>query len=373
MRALVCFSVTKQEAQRLAQDGPRRDITSLAERLCADVLYRQDRARRGPRWLRRLAGPHVRDAWAAASGASKYDVVFADGEHIGLPLLFFLAARRRRHKRVVILGHLIDRPWKRLLLRAGSQLVPGGVLVVHSTVQGAIARGSAHKSWSVEILPYQVDAQFWARTYRPVHGRPHVVAVGSESRDYATLAQAVDGLGVDATIAAGSHWARKRASAASVPENVTYLDRTLTFAELRELYTRADVVVVPLQPVSNQSGVTGILEAMSMSCATVVTATTGQTEVVTGPLVTAEGFDSTATVTRGPQLFGFEPDPGPTGWYVTPHDVDGLRTAILRLIGDADVRQDLGNAARASVERNFRVEQFAERFADVIQEVGGTK
>src|SRR5690606_40718287 len=132
MRSLICFSVSREEAERLAEGGPRRDIPELAKLLDGTLLYRSSGSGKGPRWIRRLAGPHIRHAWNAARAARKFDVVFADGEHVGLPLLLFLALRMNRRQRVVMLGHFMDRRWKQLLCRLGTRLVPGGTFVLHS-------------------------------------------------------------------------------------------------------------------------------------------------------------------------------------------------------------------------------------------------
>ncbi len=370
MRTLICFSVSREEAQRLTKDGPRRDITELAKLLNGTLLYRSNSSGNGPRWIRRLAGPHIRHAWIAAKRARKYDVVFADGEHVGLPLLLFLAVRLNRNQRVVILGHFMDRRWKQLLIRLGTRLVPGGTFVLHSAVQARITKSCARGSWDVVTLPYQVDTEFWQAGVAPANDRVTVVSAGREHRDYDTLAQAVRGLDIDVQVAAGSHWARADAGAAQLPPNVTFLDRTLSFADLRTLYNGADIVVVPVHPVSNQSGVTTILEGMSMERPVIATATPGQREVLTGPLASPTNCQSVPTSDRGPQAIGLPPDPGATGIYVNPGDAAGLRAAIQKLAADPGLRARLGNAGRASVERNFRVEQFAERFAAVIRAEG---
>jgi hypothetical protein len=47
-----------------------------------------------------------------------------------------------------------------------------------------------------------------------------------------------------------------------------------------------------------------------------------------------------------------------------------MRHAVARLAGDAATRTALGQAARASVERCFRLEQFVERFSSEILQAG---
>lgn len=290
--------------------------------------------------------------------------MFADGEHVGLPLAGFLWARRRRRVRLVVLAHYIDKFWKRALLRVATRLTPQGTLILHSTAQAEAIRGLLPNGWDLEVLPYQVDPNFWTAPVVAT-ARPVIVAAGSENRDYETLVEAVRGLDVDVRIASGSHWARGQAGAADLPPNVQLISETLSFFELRQLYASAAAVVVPLQPVRNQSGITTILEGMSMAKAVVVTATPGQREVVAGPLVRSDG--STAPEPdRGPQLFGIRGAGRPTGLYVPPRDAKGLRCAIEMLLSDEELRRELGETGRSVAVQHFSVEGFAQRFAEVI-------
>ena len=358
----------------------------LAARTGGRLLYRaHTRTRRGLRG--RLLGPHVAQAWRAAAAVEPGDTLFADGEHIGLPLLAALRLRRRRPARLVMLGHLPGRRWKLALFRALTRGGAPGIVVVHSVEQARLLRSALGRGWRVQLLPYQVDTAFWrtdAAAHAPAAGAaagaepPRILAAGSEHRDYETLVRAVDGLPAHVVIAAGSHWARTVAQAAALPANVEYYDRPLPFAELREQYARATAVVVPLHPVTNQSGVTTMLEAMSMARPLVVTASPGQREVVRGPLVDARGnLDTAATADRGPALFGRDSGPAsgepigqpgaePTGLYVPPGDASALRAALVRVLDDAALRAKLGRAARASAERDFDIDAFTAALAALL-------
>jgi glycosyltransferase involved in cell wall biosynthesis len=169
-------------------------------------------------------------------------------------------------------------------------------------------------------------------------------------------------------IAAGSHWARRIASTASLPANVEYRSDPLSFVQLRDLYRRASVVVVPLLDVPNQSGVTTILEALSMGVPVIVTASRGQRECVRGPLATGEGFNDAATADRGPELFtGQVPPPEPNGIYVPPHDPGALRVALERLFVDPELRTRLGVASRETAVTHFTIERYVARLAALLE------
>ena len=346
--------------------GPRRDFIELADAVNGEILFADDTRAKG--LVGRLTGPHIRQAWAAARLARRGTTVFADGEHIGIPLLGFLAVTGKRRRRVVMLGHLVSKRWKRALLAVTTRVVPGGVLIVHSEVQAAAVRRVLGRSWEVRLVPYQVDTDFWRSTTAAPTDGP-IIAVGSENRDYETLTAAVRGQNRKVVIAAGSHWARKTAGSSSLPSNVEYLSQPLGFRELRDAYANASLVVMPLLDVDNQSGVTGILEAMSMSRPVVVTASTGQRECVTGPLVNADGsIDEKAMASRGPQLFGDSPDGQWTGVYAAANDASSLRAAIEFAVSDASRAQAMAEAGRKSAEEHFSIERYVSALAGILRD-----
>lgn len=296
-------------------------------------------------------------------------MLFADGEHVGLPLLVALGLRRRRPARVVMIGHLVSRRWKLPLLAFATRLGSAGTVVLHSVEQERRLRRWLGGAWRIALVAYQADTAFWTPGEAPpAEGQPLILAVGSENRDYETLVRAVEGMDARVLIAAGSHWARGLATAAALPANVEHLSQPLDFAGLREVYRRAACVVVPLHDVANQSGVTVILEAMACGVPVVVTATRGQREVTRGPLVRAAGaWDAAATADRGPEVLMAEAaDCSESGLYVLPGDVRGLRRALEAVVGDADLRERLGAEGRRTVARWFTTERYVERLADLL-------
>jgi len=374
-RVLIGVSVTAEQADALRSHGPRRDFDALATHVGGILVFQSPSSRTsgGSRIVRRLSGPHIRQAWRIARASRRGDVLFADGEHLGLPLLLFLRVLFRRPARVVMLGHLTGRWWKRLAFACLTRGRGTGTVLLHSVEQDRRLRGWLGPNWSVQTIPYQVDTTFWTpqpttpptiASEAPSATLPMIMAVGSEHRDYATFARAVEGLPVRVMIAAGSHWARSLAPLEQGASNVEYIDRVLNFDELREQYRSAIAVVVPLEDVPNQSGVTTILEAMSIGLPVIVTASRGQRECVTGPLVHADGtMDALGTADRGPQILGIGPaSPAPaTGLYVPPGDIDALRAAVVRLLEDPDLRASLGANGAETARASFTLEQFAVR------------
>ena len=363
---LICLSLTEEELERLTNDGPRRDIVALGELLDAPILLRSTTgSRKG--LLGKIFGPQMRHAWKAAGLAARPGTIFADGEHLGFPLALALLLRGRRDTRLIILGHLVDKRWKRAMLWVATRMVPQGTLILHSVTQSQRVKSDVGNGWQIATLPYQVDTEFWEPVTSNESRRPLIVSAGSENRDYQTLVNAARGLDVDVRIAAGSHWARESATANELPPNVEFIKETLPFSALRELYGRASAVVVPLFPSSNQAGVTTILEAMSMARPVVVSCTDGQREVVSGPLVRPESADAMPIPARGPRLFGLDAAPNNIpGLYVPPEDAAALRKAIVSLLDDRNRSREIGHAGRQTVVEYFGVDDFAGRFAAII-------
>ncbi|MCC6236393.1 MAG: glycosyltransferase family 4 protein [Dehalococcoidia bacterium] len=375
MTVWLLVSATAEESKRLESAGPRRDFLSLARELDGQLVFRGGSAPRG--WRGRLLGPHLRQAWRAAAQLRPGDRVFADGEHVGIPLLL-AAALRARHPAVVMLGHMPGRWWKRALLALTTRLGTAGTLLVHSQRQLELVRPWLGARWRIEFIPYQVDTRFWTDHPSMARGTqdapdaqrpPLVLAVGSEQRDYETLIEAARGVPADFLVAAGSFWARDTAGArTSPPPNVRIQTEPVSFSELREQYRRSSIVVVPLHEVPNQAGVTSMLEGMSVGRSVVVTANQGQTDVVAGPLVRSgtDALDEQATRDRGPHA----PVEGWTGLYVPPGDASALRRALMLLLDHPDRRAALEDAARRSVLRTFTFEAYVAGLARAVRDAG---
>lgn len=354
---LLCVSVTEEQVRRLRASGPRRDFLELAAAVNGEVMYQPAG---GPqrRFLRRFAGPHLRQAWAAARRLRSGDAVYADGEHVLAPLAMFLFLRRKRGVRVLALGHFVERPWKLAALAVATRLVPRGAIAVHSQVQRGRLRRWLGRGWSLELVPYQVDTEFWCPGNDEPADPPVILGVGAEHRDYRPMVAGLDREPVTVRIAAGSHWARK-ATSVGTAANLEVLTEPLPFDALREQYRTCAVVVVPLEDVGNQSGITVMLEAMSMARPLVVTASRGQRECVRGPLVRADGsLDRAATADRGPAAFGDEVDECITGLYVPVGDPESIGQAVRRILNDPALAAQLGAAGRRAVERHFTLERY---------------
>jgi glycosyltransferase involved in cell wall biosynthesis len=283
-----------------------------------------------------------------------YDAVFTDNERVGAFAGMLLRLRRKRPVHVMLGHHLT--PWKK---RPFLTLARGGIdrLIVHSEMQRRLAvEKLGFSAGAVAVLPYQVDTQFW----QPMGTPPSdlICTAGLECRDYPTLIQAVRNLPVEVKIGAASHWSGKRSGieSRSLPENVEV--RPYAYPDLRRLYDRSRLVVVPLLDVDFQAGITLILEAMAIAKPVVISASRGLPDVVRGPLW-APGQSSWPH--QGPQ-----PDAS-SGIYVPPGDAAALRSAIAYLLASPDVAAELGRNGRQRAESDYGLAQFTSRFAEAIR------
>jgi glycosyltransferase involved in cell wall biosynthesis len=296
----------------------------------------------------RLPGPsRGRSGWrfalhaaAALRAIDHYDIVFSDGEHVGIPLALALRATANTTPHLVIGHHMTTRAKAPLFrsLRAHERM---SRILVHSLRQGDLA----HHELGIPVgklayVPYYADTEFWSA--QPGGEQRLVLAAGREHRDYATLAEACCDVDARVFVAAGSVHSPSASTRLPVRWPSNFDMGFAGYTELRDLYQRAAVVVVPLIDTDFQAGVTTVLEAMSMGKAVVVTRTTGQSSVV---------------------------HDGITGITVAPGDGAEMRDAVEYLLDSPSERRRLGEAAREAVVAGFGVEAYARRLAEHLAEL----
>jgi glycosyltransferase involved in cell wall biosynthesis len=151
----------------------------------------------------------------------------------------------------------------------------------------------------------------------------------------------VEDLDVHVVIAAASPWAKRVEGVATskVPDNVTV--RKFTQYELRQLYADSCFMIMPLENVKFQAGVTAILEGMAMGKAVICSRVPGQTDVVVE---------------------------GENGRYVPAGDPLALRAEIRRLLDHPQEASSLGSGGRQLIERQMNLDLYSKRLTDVLRE-----
>ncbi len=279
----------------------------------------------------RLSLKHA--SWGLAR-ASRYSAILSDGEHVGIPLALGKRALGIATGHIVI-GHHVTAPRKRpyfRLLHAHSGM---SKLMLHSPKQLELANRELRiEANRLALLPYAVDHLFWSPRSRS--DERLILAVGREHRDYATFAMAAGQLPVQVFVAAASVFSPNAICAAPLRWPGNFTSRAVGPEELRELYARASLVVVPLLETDFQAGVTTMLEAMSMGTAVLATRTSGQPEVIID---------------------------GVTGVFVAPGAPAEMAEAIVALMSDRPLRARLGANARDAVLSHYNVDMYAARLA----------
>jgi glycosyltransferase involved in cell wall biosynthesis len=353
-------------ARDARQSGPRKDYLELQHALGATMLDRSWVTRSwSARLLARACGSPVAQAWLAFRRRRGYRAIFTDGEQIGIPLALLLKLVGARTPHVTI-GHRITAAKKRPFFRRFGVQSHIARIVLHSRRQCELAvTDLGIRAEQVAFVPYQVDVDFWRPLAVPEERL--VCSAGLEFRDYPTLVRAVDGLDVRVVIGAASHWSKRRNTAGDVPLPRGVEVGSFNYAELRDLYARSAIVVVPLVDVDFQAGITTILEAMAMGKPVIVTRTQGQTEVVEDARERAEGLRPASPLRRLAEEAGVELEAN--GLYVPPADAVALRNAITYLLDHPAERRRLGAAGRRTVEQLMTVKQFASRLEHVVAQV----
>jgi glycosyltransferase involved in cell wall biosynthesis len=338
------------ELARLASAGerPRTDYVELARELDADVMdmeYMDSRATRLARSLARHVGLPTAQVAEAFLRRGEYAHVVARADRLGLPLALLHKVFRGDGDVVLVSGWL-SRPRKAVFLRPLHVHTHLLAIVNYSSVQMSIAAERLHvPPGKLHHALQPVDLRFWQRVEPPTEDT--IAAAGYEARDYATLLEAVRGskvrteLAVGTTVFASGDISAELSPAlrplAQAPPNVT-IHQQLSHLQLRALYARSRFVVVPLQDVEFDAGVTTIAEAMAMGKAVVVTRSRGQVDLVRH---------------------------GTTGLYVPPGDPRALRQAIDHLMAHPEEAARMGREGRAYAEENLSLDQWVSRVAGV--------
>jgi glycosyltransferase involved in cell wall biosynthesis len=351
-------SVTEIADESARLQRPRVDYVELARVLDGDVVdmtYLRTRASRPARRLNRWLGSVPAQVVEAFLLRRRYTYIVARADRLGLPLALLLKLVHSP-ARVVLISVWLSRWKKAVFLSRLSVHTHLSAIINYSSVQAdiAVTRLGVPPD-KVFVRLHHVDERFW-RPDPTVAVERMICSVGAEHRDYPTLLEAVRDLDVDVELAIGTaDWAGAvgrnafltralgRAREAR-PQSKVRLHEQLDSVQLRSMYARASFVVVPLEDVDFDAGVTVICEAMAMGKAVVVTRSRGQREVVRD---------------------------GETGIYVPPGDDRALRSAIIRLLDDPEMARRMGAAGRRLAEESHTLDQWVSDVAEMVKNTSG--
>jgi glycosyltransferase involved in cell wall biosynthesis len=320
---------------------PRLDVFEISDRLGArvlDFLDVENSRNPGLRVIARTLGPSAALAYLGYAQRNHFDAILTTGEDIGLPLASLLKTSSARCSHTMI-AHTLFPAKKRLFFRYLRVQDRIDRILAYSTSEEAHMIGRLGVDASkVQRIYFHADQQF----FRPDARVPEpdlICAAGQLLRDYDCLIEAVRDLPVRVDIAAGSPWIeRPLEPGRPLPPNVTWQRRNRY--ELRELYARAAIAVVPILQNDYQTGIATILEMMAMGKCVIATKTRGQTDTIVD---------------------------GETGVYVPPSDAPALRAAIQRLLAAPEEARRIGGAARRFVEEQASLDIFVQKVSDAVR------
>jgi glycosyltransferase involved in cell wall biosynthesis len=259
------------------------------------------------------------------------------------PGIQYLAAQAmlRRKKRIVMLVHNVASMRRRLPL-ATLRLAKFAdhLLCLSERSRQELESQYGFPTARISVIGSRVDTAFF--TPEPNERvEAQVCAAGAVNRDYETLIEAVRELGVPTKIAADTAWKHSTGPEAErkgppLPEFVE-MRSWGNYRNLRQLYARSAVVVVPLRK-ALLSGVTVALEGMAMG----------------KPVI----------LTHNPYVEEFLRD-GENGYFVPAGDARALREKIRYLLDHPAEAARVGARARAWVLERFTVERYVERILAV--------
>lgn len=319
---------------------PRLDVFELAGRLNADVIDFLDVDRSTNPLVKittRTLGASAAVAELGFLERRRYDAFLTTGEDIGLPLALLLKSVNAQSSHTLIAHTLFPRK-KRVFFQPLGVASHIDRILAYSTSEERLMTGELRiPANKVERIYYHADQKFFYPTGQPTE--PNLIcAAGQLLRDYDCLVEAVRDQPVQVQIAAGSPWIEHKLTPQKpLPDNVKW--GKLNRFDLRELYRRSALAVVPILQNHYQTGIATILEMMAMGKCVIATRTFGQTDTIVD---------------------------GVTGVYVPPSDPRALREAITKMLAAPEEAARIGQAARKFVEERAGLDLFVDRLVDAV-------
>jgi len=267
------------------------------------------------------------------------DVLVSTVDTCGLPLAMFKLWGLISGKVIYISQGLADRVqaygrerrlsryYKKLLLKVDA------LVILSEGARASLANWLEISPERVHVLPFGVDCDFWHFT-GGVGGE--ILSIGSDpGRDYGTLLHAIDGFPLHIV-------SRQMFNL----RGLTNVRRTQDYTPkaLRDLYSQARFVVVPLKNVSQPSGQSTTLQAMACGKAVILTQ--------------SRGYFGESYLKSGENCV-----------LVSPNNVDAMRSAIRQLWADPAMCVRIGQKARETVLEHFSESRMADSFSQIIEGV----
>ncbi len=346
------FDFDRFDRERQADRLPRHLLPTLAERLRAHI-HQPGGDAPPPSPVDRLGSKifgqpmHWELARRVLGELRRGDSVYAAGCDAGVPLALLSALRRRgvsfaipfidiKRRRTRWVG------WLLVLLRVR-------LLVIVSTSQQAAAANRTFARFANDILI--IEGQTDTRFFRPPDERapsdpPLVASSGVEQRDYSTLAAALGDIDLEVVVSYVSPNLTNKTQhrlPATTPPNMTL--RHFEFVELRSLYQRAEVFILPLLENRYSAGLSALFEAIACGAPVVASSTDGAIEdLIADDLIVGV----------------------PVG------DADALRAAVEKVLAEPEVARARADKARQVLLERYSAASYLNRLSAALEALAAT-
>ena len=339
------FDLAAMEESYELDEGPRHGYSLLMDRSDTVFVVPADWNHREPGRLARLAGRLYGSPSLWAGGRHLAETYRNDDVIVfpGLDLAVAYAASSMRHgpRKFLVAVDLNLGLKDRTLLKAIHRRVAALLLQLPGKVGD---RPDVPQFAGFDVEPFLgVDVGFYSPDLAAVVTHGLIATAGLVDRDYALLAESVDGLDVSLEICAAASVAptdeRSRfPESPTVPVTVS----SGSVRELRDLYRRSELVVVPLIE-GSRGGLTVVCEALACGKAVVATM-------------------------ANDALRGLAGDGVVVG--VPPGDAVAMRDAVSALLADPRRRAEMGRRGREWAERYVANEVAIRHLAATLERVG---
>ncbi len=273
------------------------------------------------------------------------DAVYAAGCDIGIPVALLAGLRRRKVRFAIAFIHP-DRTRTKILGWLLSLLSITVTALVTTHDQAAdLRRSFGRRLEGVHAIHGQTDCVFFRPARERIPNNPPLIAsCGVERRDYQTMGKALDGFDVEAVVcfASPNKTAKTRFTMPDpVPDNFAF--EPLEFAELRNLYQEADLLVLPLLQNKYSAGLTTLFEAIACGAPVIVSETPGMIQELID-----EGL-----------LVG-----------VPPGDHLALRAAVRQALANPEMAADRADRARKVVLDRYSANSYLDLIEGILTDGG---
>lgn len=253
---------------------PRKDFELIRQQAGARYVSSADLKSGTARYV--AGNSHaMQAAFAAHSLRQGAQSMFATGEDIAFRLLPLLQFSGWKGELSAVIHASHSPKWQLAARVLGTRNV-GAWFTVATMQRDLLIEKAGLPASKVKFLCDSVDAAFFdPAKAADVAGGDYAFACGLENRDYATLTAAAAIYGGEVRVQASGYFPDEGKSDAGLPPNLKINRSRIAWTELRARYAAARFAVVPLNPVAYAAGVNGLLEAMAMGKAVIVTASPG--------------------------------------------------------------------------------------------------